>query len=84
MSLALFLPVFWLLVPGSVGFVALTGAAYRNHTLASLGIQTGVAILAMAIGVMVASLVTPIVAVARDRLPGRGPGVNDPDAGRAR
>ena len=84
LSLALFLPVFWLLVPGSVGFVALTGAAYRNHTLASLGIQTGVAILAMAIGVMVASLVTPIVAVARDRLPGRGPGVNDPDAGRAR
>ena len=41
LSLVLSLPVFWLLVPGSVGFVALTGAAYRNHTLAALGIQTG-------------------------------------------
>lgn len=60
-ALVIYLPAFWLLVPGSSGFVALAGVVDRDSGLADLGLQTGLTILAMAIGMMVAVLVAPMV-----------------------
>lgn len=61
LAMAMYLPAFWLLVPGSGGFIALTGVIDRNDALAGMGLQTGVTVLSMAIGVMVASLASPAI-----------------------
>ncbi len=56
-ALVLFMPAFWLVVPGSAGFTALTGALTSNASLARLGPQVVLTIVGMAIGIMVASLI---------------------------
>lgn len=60
-ALVIYLPAFWLLVPGSSGFVALTGVMDKDAGLAAIGLQTGTTIVAMAIGMMVAVLAAPMV-----------------------
>jgi uncharacterized membrane protein YjjP (DUF1212 family) len=63
--MVLFIPAFWLIVPGSVGFTALTGVLTHNESLSALGPQTGLTFLAMAIGIMVASLIWSALVEAR-------------------
>lgn len=61
-SLVLFLPTFWMLVPGSMGFVALSGVITDNHSLSSLGLQAVVSLISMAVGIMIASMAAPFFA----------------------
>lgn len=61
-SMVLFLPTFWMLVPGSMGFVALSGVITENRSLSSMGIQAVVSLLSMAVGIMVASMAAPFFA----------------------
>lgn len=61
-SMVLFLPTFWMLVPGSMGFVALSGVITDNHSLSSLGIQAVVSLISMAVGIMIASMAAPFFA----------------------
>jgi len=56
-ALVLFIPAFWLIVPGSLGFTALAGALAANESLSSLAPQAIFTFLAMAIGIMLASLI---------------------------
>jgi uncharacterized membrane protein YjjP (DUF1212 family) len=56
-ALVLFIPAFWLIVPGSLGFTALAGALAANQSLSALGPQAAFTFLTMAIGIMLASLV---------------------------
>lgn len=60
-SMMIYLPTFWLLVPGAGGFVAITGVMDQNKGLASLGSSTALTILSMAIGTMVAVLAAPTI-----------------------
>ncbi len=60
-ALLVYLPAFWLMVPGSAGFVAVTGIMDSDSALASLGKQTGLTIISMAIGMMVAVLAAPML-----------------------
>lgn len=57
-AVVLFIPVFWLLVPGSAGFVAATGAIERNISVGGVGGPILLSLLSIAIGVMVASTLT--------------------------
>ena len=59
LSLALFLPSFWLIVPGSMSFVAIAGVLSKNASLGDLGHQALSTLLSMAIGIMIATLVYP-------------------------
>ncbi len=56
-AMVLFIPAFWLIVPGSLGFTALAGALAANESLSSLAPQAIFTFLAMAIGIMLASLI---------------------------
>lgn len=59
MAMALFIPAFWMIVPGSMGFVALAGVLARDAQLGDLGVDALLTFLAMSIGIMVASLIYP-------------------------
>lgn len=56
-AFVLFIPAFWLIVPGSLGFTALTGVLTSNESLSSLGPGAAFTFIAMAIGIMLASLI---------------------------
>jgi uncharacterized membrane protein YjjP (DUF1212 family) len=56
-ALVLFIPAFWLIVPGSLGFTALTGVLAQSQSLSALGPQAAFTFIAMAIGIMLASLI---------------------------
>ena len=58
-DLALFLPTFWLIVPGTSGFVGIAGAIENNVTLESFATTAGLTFFAMAIGIMIASAIFP-------------------------
>ncbi len=58
-SLVLFLPTFWMIVPGSTGFVALTGVVEKNQDLSDLGLQVALTVVSMSVGIMIASLIYP-------------------------
>ncbi len=59
MAMALFIPAFWMIVPGSMGFVALAGVLARDANLGDLGVDALLTFLAMSIGIMLASLIYP-------------------------
>ncbi len=59
--LVMFLPTFWLMVPGSMGFVALTGDITKDHALGSLGGSAALSLMSMAICLMIASVLSPLV-----------------------
>lgn len=58
---AMFLPTFWLLVPGSMGFVAVSGVITEDHELGGLGTNAALSLLSMAICMMIASVLAPLV-----------------------
>ncbi|MGB3697897.1 MAG: threonine/serine exporter family protein [Gordonia sp. (in: high G+C Gram-positive bacteria)] len=58
---AMFLPAFWLMVPGSMGFVAISGAITADHQLGSLGTGAALSLLSMATSMMIASGLAPFV-----------------------
>jgi len=57
--MALFLPSFWLIVPGSLSFVAVAGVLTKDPSLSSLGGLALLTLLSMAIGIMIATLMYP-------------------------
>lgn len=59
--LVMFLPTFWLMVPGSMGFVAVSGAITEDHELGGLGTNAALSLLSMAICMMIASVLAPFV-----------------------
>jgi len=59
MAIALFLPAFWLLVPGSMAFVAIAGVIDADASLANLTLSLGLNLLTISIGIMVISLIYP-------------------------
>lgn len=59
--IVLFLPAFWLLVPGSLVFVAFTGVLTDNRSLVDIGRSAGLSILSIAVGIMVAGLAGPVL-----------------------
>lgn len=60
-DLAIFLPTFWLIVPGSTGFVAMTGALESAKDLSDIATTAAMTFFAMAIGMMVATAVYPVL-----------------------
>lgn len=60
-DLAIFLPTFWLIVPGSTGFVALTGELEASRSLSDVAGAAGLTFFAMAIGMMLATAVYPLL-----------------------
>jgi uncharacterized membrane protein YjjP (DUF1212 family) len=56
-AVILYLPSFWLLVPGSMAFVGLTGVIADTGQFQEMGVDAGSIILGMAVGIMVASLI---------------------------
>ena len=60
-DLAIFLPTFWLIVPGSTGFVALTGELESSQNLSDVAGTAGLTFFAMAIGMMLATAVYPLL-----------------------
>jgi uncharacterized membrane protein YjjB (DUF3815 family) len=60
-DLAIFLPTFWLIVPGSTGFVALTGELEASQSLSDVAGTAGLTFFAMAIGMMLATAVYPLL-----------------------
>jgi uncharacterized membrane protein YjjP (DUF1212 family) len=60
-DLAIFLPTFWLIVPGSTGFVAMTGAIESAKDLSDVAAGAGLTFFSMAIGMMVATAVFPLL-----------------------
>lgn len=60
-ALVLFLPTFWLIVPGSALFVVFTGSIESVSALTALGGQAALSFLAMAIGMMAASALLPSI-----------------------
>lgn len=60
-DLAIFLPTFWLIVPGSTGFVAMTGALESAKDLSDVAAGAGLTFFAMAIGMMIATAVYPLL-----------------------
>ena len=60
-DLAIFLPTFWLIVPGSTGFVALTGELEASQNLSDVAGTAGLTFFAMAIGMMLATAVYPLL-----------------------
>lgn len=59
--LVVFLPTFWLMVPGSMGFVALSGDITQDRELGGLGGNAALSLLSMAICMMIASVLAPAV-----------------------
>ncbi len=59
--LVMFLPTFWLMVPGSMGFVAISGAITQDHALSSLGTGAALSLLSMAICMMIAAVLAPAI-----------------------
>ncbi|GAC56957.1 hypothetical protein GOHSU_14_01240 [Gordonia hirsuta DSM 44140 = NBRC 16056] len=59
--LVIFLPTFWLMVPGSMGFVAISGAITADRQLGDLGSSTALSLLSMAMCMMIASVLAPYV-----------------------
>jgi uncharacterized membrane protein YjjP (DUF1212 family) len=60
-DLAMFLPTFWLIVPGSTGFVAMTGALESAADLSGVATTAALTFFAMAVGMMVATAVYPLL-----------------------
>jgi uncharacterized membrane protein YjjP (DUF1212 family) len=60
-DLAIFLPTFWLIVPGSTGFVALTGELESATSLSDVANTAVLTFFAMAIGMMLATAVYPLL-----------------------
>jgi len=60
--LVMFLPTFWLLVPGSMGFVAVSGAITEDRQLDSLGNNAALSLMSIAMCMMIASVLAPYVA----------------------
>lgn len=60
-DLAIFLPTFWLIVPGSTGFVALTGELESAKNLSDVANTAVLTFFAMAIGMMLATAVYPLL-----------------------
>lgn len=67
-TMVLYLPTFWMLVPGSMGFVALSGVITHNRTLSDMGTQTAVSIMSMAVCIMIVSIVAPAFTSSRKRV----------------
>lgn len=61
-ELALFLPTFWLIVPGTTGFVAMTGAIVSADDLSNVASAAALTFFSMAVGIMVASALYPLLA----------------------
>ncbi len=59
--LVMYMPTFWLMVPGSMGFVAFSGDITADRRLGSLGASTSLSLLSMAICMMLASVIAPLV-----------------------
>lgn len=59
--LVMFLPTFWLMVPGSMSFVALSGEITEDRELSSLGGSAALSLMSMAICMMVASILAPLL-----------------------
>lgn len=59
-TMVLFLPTFWMLVPGSMGFVAISGAITHNRDLSDMGTQALVSLMSMAVCIMIASMAAPL------------------------
>lgn len=60
-TLVMFLPTFWLMVPGSMGFVALSGAMTDDKALSNLGGSALLSLMSMAICMMIAAVIAPMV-----------------------
>lgn len=60
-DLAIFLPTFWLIVPGSTGFVALTGELESAKNLSDVANTAVLTFFAMAVGMMLATAVYPLL-----------------------
>ncbi|MDH6422981.1 threonine/serine ThrE exporter family protein [Aurantimicrobium minutum] len=60
-DLAIFLPTFWLIVPGSTGFVAMTGELESAKNLSDVANTAMLTFFAMAIGMMLATAVYPLL-----------------------
>ncbi|MCK0438707.1 threonine/serine exporter family protein [Gordonia alkaliphila] len=60
-SLVMFMPTFWLMVPGSMGFVAVSGAITSDRALGDLGTNAALSLLSMAICMMIAAVLAPLV-----------------------
>lgn len=67
-AMVLYLPTFWMLVPGSMGFVALSGVITHNRTLSDMGTQTAVSIMSMAVCIMIVSILAPAFTSSRKRI----------------
>lgn len=67
-TLVLFLPAFWLLVPGSMGFVAISGVIIDNPSLSDLGTQAVLSLMSIAVGIMMASMAAPYFSSNRKKL----------------
>lgn len=61
-DLAIFLPTFWLIVPGTTGFVAITGAIVSADDLSSVALTATLTFFSMAVGIMIASAIYPLLA----------------------
>lgn len=61
-DLAIFLPTFWLIVPGTTGFVAMTGAIVSSDDLSSVALTAALTFFSMAVGIMIASAIYPLLA----------------------
>lgn len=61
-ALAIFLPTFWLIVPGSALFVVFTGDIESASALSAIGGQAMLSFLSMAIGMMLATTLFPVIA----------------------
>ena len=60
-DLAIFLPTFWLIVPGSTGFIAITGELESAKNLSDVANTAALTFFAMAIGMMLATAVYPLL-----------------------
>jgi uncharacterized membrane protein YjjB (DUF3815 family) len=60
-DLAIFLPTFWLIVPGSTGFVAITGELESAQNLSDVAGTAALTFFAMAVGMMLATAVYPLL-----------------------
>jgi len=61
-AFVIFLPTFWLIVPGSAVFVVITGGIELSSNLTVIASQAGLTFLAMAIGMMLATAFYPLIA----------------------
>lgn len=59
--LVIYMPTFWLMVPGSMGFVAFSGDITADRQLGNLSASTSLSLLSMAICMMLASVIAPAI-----------------------